>query len=70
VLAHFALGNLAVQQRKLKESEKHFGNALLLLATYRAEDNLAESDGITAGRLIEIIHMQRTRTVECERQPI
>jgi chemotaxis protein methyltransferase CheR len=70
VLAHFALGNLAVQQRKLKESGKHFGNALLLLATYRAEDNLAESDGITAGRLIEIIHMQRTRTVEYERQPI
>jgi chemotaxis protein methyltransferase CheR len=70
VLAHFVLGNLAVQQRKLKESGKHFGNALSLLAAYQAEDNLAESDGITAGRLIEIIHMQRTRTVEYERQSI
>lgn len=55
VLAHFALGNLNQQRGKLKESEKHFGNALSLLSRYRQEDILPESEGMTAGRLKEII---------------
>lgn len=58
VLAHFALGNLAYQQRKFKESGKHFENALSLLNTYRREDILPESDGMTVGRLVEIISSQ------------
>lgn len=62
VLAHFALGNLARQQGKFKESDKHFENALLLLRGYGQEDILPESDGITAGRLLEIItHMTEGR---------
>jgi chemotaxis protein methyltransferase CheR len=55
VLAYFALGNLTRQQGKFKEAKKYFENALSLLSAYRQEDILPESDGITAGRLIEII---------------
>ncbi len=57
VLPHFALGNLTQRQGKLKESRKHFENALLLLKAYQQGDILPESEGITAGRLIEIIRM-------------
>ena len=55
VLAHFMLGTLAVRQGKAKESQRHFDCALLLLKGYQKQDLLPESDGITAGRLIEII---------------
>jgi len=57
VLAHFALGNLTQRQGRLKESRKHFENALLLLKAHQQDDILPESEGITAGRLIEIIQM-------------
>ena len=55
VLAHFMLGNLARQQRKFKETERHFANALAILRAFPQEDALPESDGMTAGRLAEII---------------
>lgn len=55
VLAHFALGNIARQQGRHKESEKYFGNALTLLTRYRQEEVLPEADGLTAGRLAEVI---------------
>lgn len=55
VLAHFALGNIARQQGKFKETSKHFENARQLLAAYPQEDILPESEGMTAGRLMEII---------------
>jgi chemotaxis protein methyltransferase CheR len=55
VLAHFALGNLSLRQMKFQESHKHFENALSLLCTYKPEEILPESEGMTAGRLIEII---------------
>jgi chemotaxis protein methyltransferase CheR len=55
VLAHFALGNLALRQGKIEESGKHFENALLLLGAYRQEETLPESEGMTAGRLSEVI---------------
>jgi len=55
VLAHFALGHLTRQQGKTKESQKHLANALLLLRDYPPDDILPESDGMTAGRLSEII---------------
>jgi chemotaxis protein methyltransferase CheR len=38
-----------------KQAGKHFENALRLLAKYPPEDVLPESDGITAGRMAEII---------------
>jgi chemotaxis protein methyltransferase CheR len=62
VLAHVALGNLTQQQGRFKESKKHFANALSLLGSYRHEDILPESDGMTAGRLREIIQSTTSRT--------
>jgi len=54
VLGHFALGNLTLKHGKPKESQKHFENALLLLARYGPEEIVPESDGLSAGRLIEM----------------
>jgi chemotaxis protein methyltransferase CheR len=58
ILAHFALGNVTRAQGRLRESEKHFENALSLLARHRQDDIVPESDGITAGRLREVITLQ------------
>jgi chemotaxis protein methyltransferase CheR len=55
VLAHFALGNLARGRGKNAEADKHFANALHLLRGRQPDDVLPESDGLTAGRLAEII---------------
>jgi chemotaxis protein methyltransferase CheR len=55
VLAHFALGNLARAGGKKEEAAKHFDNAQHLLAARPPEELLPESDGLTAGRLTEII---------------
>ena len=55
VLAQFALGNLFRDQHKPREAAKHFGNALLILARHPADDVLPEADGMTTGRLMEII---------------
>jgi chemotaxis protein methyltransferase CheR len=54
VLGHFALGNLTLKHGRPKESQKHFENVLLLLARYGPEDIVPESDGLPAGRLIEM----------------
>jgi chemotaxis protein methyltransferase CheR len=55
VLAHFALGNLARAGGKHDEADRHFNNASRLLAACQPDDVLPESDGLTAGRLTEII---------------
>jgi chemotaxis protein methyltransferase CheR len=55
VLAHFTLGNLARQRKEFREAEKHLEKALTLLQRYRSEDILPESEGMTAGRLAQII---------------
>ncbi len=55
VLAHFTLGNMARQRKELKEAGKHFHNALALLHHYHPEDILPESEGMSAGRLAQII---------------
>jgi len=60
-LAHFALGNIALRLEKFNESKRHFKNALLLLNTYHREDALPESDGMTVGRLLEIIETTISR---------
>jgi chemotaxis protein methyltransferase CheR len=54
VLAHFALGNIAMRQGKAPAAKKHFENVLTLLEANRPEDILAESEGLTAGRFREI----------------
>jgi len=55
VLAHFALGNLARSAGSAAEAQRHFRNALRLLQSQPPEEPLPESDGLTAGRLTEII---------------
>ena len=55
VLAHFAQGNLARNQGKSGEAGKHYANALNLLRGCATDEMLPESDGLTAGRLTEII---------------
>jgi chemotaxis protein methyltransferase CheR len=54
VLGHFALGNLTLKHGSPTESQKHFENVLLLLARYGPEDIVPESDGLPAGRLMEM----------------
>ncbi|HUU30037.1 MAG TPA: CheR family methyltransferase [archaeon] len=61
ILAHFALGNIASRQGKLKESERHFRNALALLESYGQAEVLPEADGVTVGRLSEIISLMIER---------
>ena len=55
MLAHFALGNLRLAQGRHREAERHFDNALTLLRACPADALLPESDGLSAGRLVEII---------------
>lgn len=54
-LAHFALGNLARARQRRREAARHFENALGALAKTPRDTVLAEADGLTAGRLAEII---------------
>jgi chemotaxis protein methyltransferase CheR len=55
VLAHFALGNIARGSRKSEESRRHFTNALQLLGGCQPHEILPVAEGLTAGRLREII---------------
>lgn len=55
VLAHFVLGNLALLGGEAETASKHFNNALALLSALAPEDILPGSEGMTAGRLREII---------------
>ncbi len=55
VLAHYTLGNLILRKGNIKKAEKYFDNSLSILNTYKEEDIIPESDGVSAGRLIEII---------------
>jgi len=55
VLAYFALANLRLAQGQRPEAERHFEVARTLLQTQSAEEILPESEGLTAGRLGEII---------------
>jgi chemotaxis protein methyltransferase CheR len=55
ILAHFTLGNLSRRQKKPKDAQRHFHNALVLLQQYQPEEVLPESEGLTAGRLSALI---------------
>lgn len=54
-LAHFALGNLCLSEGRQREARRHFGHALTLLRACPADALLPEADGLSAGRLVEII---------------
>ena len=55
VLAHFALGNSAPGGSRSPEANKHFEHVLRLLRARPVEELVPESDGLTAGGLMEII---------------
>ena len=55
VLAHFTLGNLRLSQGRRREAQRHFDNALALLHAHPHHAPLPESEGLTVGRLTEII---------------
>jgi chemotaxis protein methyltransferase CheR len=54
VLAHFSLGNLHQSQGRYREAQRYFGNVLQLLHKHPQEEILADADGLTAGRMVEI----------------
>jgi chemotaxis protein methyltransferase CheR len=54
-MAHFALASVTRKQGKLEDSERHLRNAQSILTRFAPEEVLPESEGITVGRLAEII---------------
>lgn len=59
VLAHYALGNLRQAQGRRREAQRHFDNALATLRAHPPDEILPESDGLSAGRLMEIVESTR-----------
>ncbi|MBI5453741.1 MAG: tetratricopeptide repeat protein [Deltaproteobacteria bacterium] len=55
VLAHFVLGNLLVRLGDGDGAVRQYRNALRLTSKMDADEVIPESDGVTAGRLSEII---------------
>lgn len=55
VVAHFALGSLTLRRGQAASARRHFANALELLAASPADAIVPASEGVTAGRLREII---------------
>ncbi|MBI5238331.1 MAG: tetratricopeptide repeat protein [Deltaproteobacteria bacterium] len=55
VLAYFSLGNLMLREGNSDASMKYLRNALELLTSYDPEQALPYAEGMTAGRLSEII---------------
>lgn len=54
-LAHFALGNLLRRRGKTAAAQRHLRNALALLEQRGHDEVLAHADGLTAGRLADVI---------------
>lgn len=63
VLGYFTLGNIHRRLGKLKESKKNFDTAASLLTAMQKDDIVPESDGISAGRLIEIVNFSSSREI-------
>jgi chemotaxis protein methyltransferase CheR len=55
VLAHFALGNHARAEARHADARRHFANAERLLRSLPDDHGVPEAEGLTAGRLREII---------------
>lgn len=57
VLAYFLLGNIMMQGGDAAASEKYLRNASELLSAYKEDFEIPESEGMTAGRLLEMINV-------------
>lgn len=55
VIAHFVLGHLQVRHGRDREADRSFANARSLARACAPETALPEADGLTAGRLLEIL---------------
>jgi len=55
VLAHFSLGNLARGQGRTKEAHRCLTNTLVAVQQLSPDAVLPEADGLTAGRLGEVV---------------
>jgi chemotaxis protein methyltransferase CheR len=55
VLAQFALGNLHQSRGRYLQAQRNFANVLLLLRRHPSDETLPEADGLTAGRLAEVV---------------
>ncbi len=55
VAAHLLLGSMALREGKRKEGARHFRNALDLLRRRLPDEIVRGAEGLTAGRLIEIV---------------
>jgi chemotaxis protein methyltransferase CheR len=62
VVAEFYLASLLYQSGKNAEAAKRFRSALMLLKQYNENEVLPESEGITAGRLAQIVEALLTET--------
>jgi len=56
VLAHFALGSLARRRGEALAAKKSFENALALLEVIGPNEVVPEAEGLSAGRLREVVH--------------
>jgi len=63
VLAHFALANISFRLGNIAEARKHFGNTTEILSKCKPDEIIPESEGITAGRLSEIIGAVRLQEI-------
>ncbi|MDA8130488.1 MAG: tetratricopeptide repeat protein [Elusimicrobia bacterium] len=54
VMAHFALGNLSLRADRPAEARRHFLNAAELAGRRGPDEPLPGSDGLSAGRLVEL----------------
>jgi len=55
VPAHLAWGNLLLRQDKRKEAQRHFRIAFSLLRDYPQDELLPELEGMTAGRMRDVV---------------
>jgi chemotaxis protein methyltransferase CheR len=69
VLAHVGLANLARRQGEAEASAKHLAAALRILAGRPREEITPESEGMTVGRLIEMITAQQGRDLPVAEVP-
>ncbi len=59
VLGHFALGTLLRGRAQEARAEKELDNVVALLAGRPLDEPIPEGDGITVGRLLELVQVHR-----------
>ncbi len=56
ILSHFLMGSILARLGKESKARKHFKNVYELLSSYKDDAVIPESEGMTAGRMKEIVH--------------